>query len=548
MFRKVLLSLLFASSLGLANPYFDYAMCHYYIDNPQKAYPYCSKALKELPTPSVFEDVISMYVRAHYLEGAIYVAKLYKDRYPNLKEPYIDLYTLYTMAKDHGNAKKILQEALSKFPQDNFFALNLITTYIHDGEIKKAEDILNRFLAFKNENEKEIFYYIRARIELAQQNKEKAIEDLKKAIELKPNFDEAVDTLASIYDQEGKYQDEEKLYEDILKKDPSNISALERLGNLFFKLGLSYKASDIYKKLAELNKNNPNYQYQYALSLLQSMRYEKALSVLAPLYKKHPNNKPIAYLYGLALEAAHKPVKALEVYKKLLQIDKKNPKLYERIASILIDEGKYNEAIPYIEKGLKLNPLSSKLYIFKAIIAASHRHYIRAKVYADQSIKLNPHDYRSYFIRAMIEDKLHQIDNEIKDLKKVVELKPDDADMLNYLGYTMLIYNKDIKEGMKYVKKAVELSPKNPSYLDSLAYGYFLLHDYQKALKYEEEAYKLNPKDSVIIQHLGMIKLMLGQPKEAKKLLLKALHIVNKKGEEEPGQKKKILEFLKEIK
>jgi tetratricopeptide (TPR) repeat protein len=248
------------------------------------------------------------------------------------------------------------------------------------------------------------------------------------------------------------------------------------------------------------------------------------------------------------LEAAHKPVKALEVYKKLLQIDKKNPKLYERIASILIDEGKYNEAIPYIEKGLKLNPLSSKLYIFKAIIAASHRHYIRAKVYADQSIKLNPHDYRSYFIRAMIEDKLHQIDNEIKDLKKVVELKPDDADMLNYLGYTMLIYNKDIKEAMKYVKKAVELSPKNPSYLDSLAYGYFLLHDYQKALKYEEEAYKLNPKDSVIIQHLGMIKLMLGQPKEAKKLLLKALHIVNKKGEEEPGQKKKILEFLKEIK
>ncbi|GAB6077350.1 tetratricopeptide repeat protein [Hydrogenobaculum acidophilum] len=548
MFRKIALSVLLMGGVALANPYFDYAMCHYYIDNPQKAYPYCSKALKEMPTPSVFEDVISMYVRAHYIEGAIYVAKLYKDRYPELKRPYIDLYTLYTMNKNHEKAKEILEEAIQRFPKDSFFAINLITTYLHDGQIEKAEDILNKFLAFKNESEKYIFYYIRARIELAQQDKEKAIEDLKKAIELKPNFEEAIDTLANIYDQEGDYQKEQKLYEDILKKDPTNVSVLERLGNLFFKLGLSYKASDVFKKLTELNKGNPNYQYQYAVSLLQSMRYNKAISVLEPLYKNHPNNKAIAYIYGLALEAAHKPVKALDVYKKLLKIDSKNPKLYERIAGILIDEGKYNEAMPYIEKGLKLNPLSSKLYIFKAIITASHRHYIMAKVYADQSIKLNPHDYRSYFIRAMIEDKLHQIDNEIKDLKKVVALKPNDAEMLNYLGYTMLLYNKDIKEGLEYVKKAVKLSPKNPSYLDSLAYGYFLLHDYEKALQYEKEAYKLNPKDSVIIQHLGMIKLMLGDQKEAKRLLLEALHIVNKNGEEEPGQKKKILEFLKEIK
>jgi tetratricopeptide (TPR) repeat protein len=548
MFKKLLTGILLGAGVSLANPYFDYSMCHYYIDNPQKAYPYCSKALQELPAPSVFEDVISMYVRAHYLDGAIYVAKIYKDRYPNLKRPYIDLYTLYTMKQDHKAAKQILEEALKKFPEDSFFALNLITTYIHDDDIKKAKELLNKFLAFKNEKEKDIFYYIRARIELAQQNKEKAIEDLKKAIDLKPNFDEAIDTLADIYEKEGEYTKEQELYESILKKDPTNVMVLEKLGNLFSRLGLSYKASDVYKKLTELSQNNPNYRYQYAISLLQSMRYKRAISVLEPLYKENPKNKAVGYLYGLALEAAHKPNEALSVYKSLLQIDKQNPKLYERIASILIDEGKYNEAMPYIEKGLKLNPLSSKLYIFKAIITASHKHYIRAKLYADQSIKLNPHDYRSYFIRAMIEDKLHQIDKEIEDLKKAVALKPDDADMLNYLGYTMLLYNKDVPKAMEYIKKAVSLSPKNPSYLDSLAYGYFLLKDYKKALSYAEEAYKLNQKDSVIMQHLGMIKLMLGDKKDAKELLLKALKLVDKNGEEEPGQKKRILEFLKEIK
>ncbi len=547
MLKKILVSLCFLSSMAVANPYFDYAMCHYYLDKPTKAYPYCKKAIQEMPTPPVFEDNISMYVRAHDIKDAIYVANLYKYYYKNLKQPYIDLYTLYTMNEDYEKAKDILKDALKEFPEDNFFALNLITTYLHDGEIDKANMILNQFLAFKNENKKEIFYYIKARIELAQGEKDKAIENLKKAIELKPSFTEAIKTLASIYDQSGNYQKEQQLYEDILKKDPSNISALEMLGKLFSKLGLSYKASDVYQKLLKLDPKNRFYQYEYAVSLLQSMRYKEATKILKNLYKQHPNNKTIGYLYGLALEASHDDVGALSVYKHVLRLDPKNPKLYERIASILVDEGKYAEATPYIEKGLKLNPFSAKLYIFKALILANQKHYITAKSFADQSIKLDPHDYRSYFIRAMIEDKLHRIDDEIKDLKKVVELEPKNAEMLNYLGYTMLLYKKDIKQGLDYVKKAIALSPKNPSYLDSLAYGYYLLKDYKKALTYSEEAYKLNKDDSVILEHLADIKLALGDKKEAKKLYLKALKIVNKKGEEEPGQKKRLYQELKRL-
>lgn len=160
-------------------------------------------------------------------------------------------------------------------------------------------------------------------------------------------------------------------------------------------------------------------------------------------------------------------------------------------------------------------------------------------------LKLDPHDYRSYFIRAMIEDKLHRIDDEIKDLKVVIRLKPKNAEMLNYLGYTMLLYRKDIKEAMNYIKQANALSPNNPSYIDSLAYGYYLLGDYKQALIYSEKAYSLDKNDSVIIEHLADIKLILGDKKAARKLYLKALEIVNKKGEEEPGQKRRLYQELK---
>ena len=45
----------------------------------------------------------------------------------------------------------------------------------------------------------------------------------------------------------------------------------------------------------------------------------------------------------------------------------------------------------------------------------------------------------------------------------------------NYLGYLLIDYDIDVKNGVEYVKKALEYLPDNPAYLDSLAWGYYKL-------------------------------------------------------------------------
>ncbi len=64
---------------------------------------------------------------------------------------------------------------------------------------------------------------------------------------------------------------------------------------------------------------------------------------------------------------------------------------------------------------------------------------------------------------------------------------------LNFLGYLMIDYDIDIKEGVGHVKKALEISPLNPAYLDSLAWGYYKLKDCANA----KETFGLIPQNDV---------------------------------------------------
>ncbi len=63
----------------------------------------------------------------------------------------------------------------------------------------------------------------------------------------------------------------------------------------------------------------------------------------------------------------------------------------------------------------------------------------------------------------------------------------------NFLGYLMIDYEINPKEGVKYVKKALEISPKNPAYLDSLAWGYYKIKD----CKLAREIFAQIPSDEI---------------------------------------------------
>lgn len=88
-------------------------------------------------------------------------------------------------------------------------------------------------------------------------------------------------------------------------------------------------------------------------------------------------------------------------------------------------------------------------------------------------------------------------------MEKVLELQPEHAEALNFIGYTWADNNIHLDRALEYIKRAVQLKPENGYITDSLGWVYFRLGELEKAETELEHAIELEPGDAHIYDHLG---------------------------------------------
>ncbi len=101
------------------------------------------------------------------------------------------------------------------------------------------------------------------------------------------------------------------------------------------------------------------------------------------------------------------------------------------------------------------------------------------------------------------------------DLKKALQLYPDQPHVLNYLGYSWVDQGVNLQEGLDMIRKAVSLRPDDGYIVDSLGWAYYRLGRYEDAVKELERAVELKPQDPVINDHLGDAYWKVGRKLEA---------------------------------
>lgn len=88
-------------------------------------------------------------------------------------------------------------------------------------------------------------------------------------------------------------------------------------------------------------------------------------------------------------------------------------------------------------------------------------------------------------------------------LTKALELRPDDPEVQNYVGYSWIDRGVRLQEGMALIEKAVAAAPRSGAIQDSLGWAYYRLGDYEKAVEILELAVGLEPGNAEINDHLG---------------------------------------------
>jgi Flp pilus assembly protein TadD len=117
----------------------------------------------------------------------------------------------------------------------------------------------------------------------------------------------------------------------------------------------------------------------------------------------------------------------------------------------------------------------------------------------------------------MVAEKLDRLDEVETRLTHLIELKPDNAQALNALGYTLVDRTARTAEGMKLIEKALALAPADPFILDSMGWAEFRMGNLDDSEKFLRRALADRP-DPEVAAHLGEVLWAKGERDRAKEV------------------------------
>jgi tetratricopeptide (TPR) repeat protein len=120
-----------------------------------------------------------------------------------------------------------------------------------------------------------------------------------------------------------------------------------------------------------------------------------------------------------------------------------------------------------------------------------------------------------FYFRGICYERSHQWPGAEADMKKALELYPEQPLVLNYLGYSWVDQGVHLDDGMDMIRRAVEQRPDDGYIVDSLGWAYFRTGNYDEAVKNLERAVELKPDDPTINDHLGDAYWRVGRTLEA---------------------------------
>jgi tetratricopeptide (TPR) repeat protein len=133
-----------------------------------------------------------------------------------------------------------------------------------------------------------------------------------------------------------------------------------------------------------------------------------------------------------------------------------------------------------------------------------------------------PDNLDALYDAALLAEQLDQPAQMEQGLRRVIELKPDHAHALNALGYAFADRNIKLDEADKLLTKAIQLAPDDAAIIDSIGWLRFRQGKFPESIKALQQAYTLFP-DAEVAAHLIEVLWTDGQQENARKLMAEAL-------------------------
>jgi tetratricopeptide (TPR) repeat protein len=256
---------------------------------------------------------------------------------------------------------------------------------------------------------------------------------------------------------------------------------------------------------------------------IQSEDKTNAARQLQAIVRDNPTRYPRAWFFlGELAYEDNKPAEAIDDFENALHWDPSIEQAYYDLALAQLDVHHSDEAFKTLELARAQFPKSFGGEFYTGVVyshiksfAEAIRHFKEAEIIGLATAP-GVLDQRFYFQFGAACERDKQFKPAEEYLQKCIDLAPDFAEALNYLGFMLADNGQQLPRARDLIEKAVKLEPKNGAYLDSLGWVLYKLKQPQQALPWMLKAEQFTPEsDPTILDHLGDVYLAVGQTDKA---------------------------------
>ncbi|HEY2858611.1 MAG TPA: tetratricopeptide repeat protein, partial [Terracidiphilus sp.] len=294
-------------------------------------------------------------------------------------------------------------------------------------------------------------------------------------------YDEAATTYQQMVEQtshaNGAYTSEEKNNRGIF---------LERLGAIYHEQNKVDQAAAAYQKMVDMGGDQATRGYQLEVDAFND----------AKMFDR-----------------------AVDVSKQALSVNPKDREAKLMLAGELVDQGKTDEGLNMAKGLLDSNDSDDRPVYFALgnMYTRLHRWKEAEEVLTKATPMASKKEDKLYllFLKGALADRQKHMEQAEAFFHQALDIDPDNAMTLNYMGYMFADKGVRLPEALKLIRKAVEQDPMNGAYLDSLGWVYFKMGEYEMSEENLRQAVERDQTDATVHDHLGDLYEKTGRIRQA---------------------------------
>lgn len=508
------------SEHDLASAHANLATFYFQRGRLDEATAYLETAIKQVEKPL---ELIYLLARLHLAEGneekANELIEQATQQDPNDPAPYLTLSAHRGRQGDSEGALEAAQKALELDPQDKLAKLRVAEILVDIGyresqadQIRRGREMVEQVLAVEPTDPGALM--VRAKIDLAEQNVDQAIEGLRAALESDPDNPRSHFLLGSALSIKGERAAARTELARSLELDPAFLDARQALARVHALLGEHEYAVEEGRRFLRARPDSPQTRILVAQSLVILGRLDEALETLDAIPEEE-RDVQVLYAIGRVHLNAGNDAAARKFLTAANEAMPTNADILHNLMRLDRRQDRIQDSVKRVQLAVEAEPDNAKLRTLSGVVALIDRRPDDAEAEFKKAVELDASDAASYEHLARLYTRTGRLKEAVATYEEAIKAHPSDANLHHFLG-VLYQFGGNMDKAIENYESAIKYGPDLAEAKNNLAYIYAEAEEnLDRALDLAQDAKAALPDSANAADTLGWVLFKRGIPSAA---------------------------------